>query len=77
MEQTQLHQELRARLLATGKSQSEIGKATGLAQSTVGRFLSGKNDISLSNYVRLCAFCDEGNTREPLSTIEQGEKAAI
>lgn len=54
-----LHESLRARLIATGKTQAEIGYSTGLAQSTIGRFLRGLNDISLSNYAKLCAMCDE------------------
>lgn len=56
--QNTLHEALRQRLIASGKKQVEIGYATGLAQSTIGRFLRG-NDITLSNYVKLCAFCDQ------------------
>ncbi len=50
---------LRERLLKTGRSQSEIGAATGLAQSTVGRFLRDVTDITLSNAERLLRFCEQ------------------
>lgn len=74
---THLHETLRQRLIATGASQAEIGKATALAQSTIGRFLNGRHDISLSNYVRLCAFCDERESREEHSTIEATTEKSI
>lgn len=75
MENT-LHEALRARLIATGKTQTEIAYATGLAQSTIGRFLRGLNDISLSNYAKLCAVCD-GHEALPKNNENTKEISAL
>lgn len=68
-QQNTLHEALRQRLIASGKKQAEIGYATGLAQSTIGRFLRG-NDIALSNYAKLCAFCDSLEDPQKESAIQ-------
>lgn len=49
---------LRQRLRATGKSQQQIGAATGVAQSTISRFMRGASNITIGNYARLAWFCD-------------------
>lgn len=49
---------LRRRLKATGKTQAQIARAVGVAQSTVSRFLRAQTDISVGKYGALVRFCD-------------------
>lgn len=69
MEDNLLRKLLRQRLLATGKSQNQIASATGISQSTVGRFLNGTTDITLSNYARLDEFCDSCQTNRTMPNL--------
>ena len=69
--------EVRRRLIATGATQTEIAKATGLAQSSVGRFLRGESDPNIATFYGIVRFVQECEIREILlpERSAKGKKA--
>ncbi len=51
-----LEQTLRDRITALGITQMEIANATGMAQSTVGRFMRGECSITIRNYEAILTY---------------------
>lgn len=51
-----LEQTLRDRITALGLTQMEIANATGIAQSTVGRFMRGECSITIRNYEAILTY---------------------
>lgn len=76
----EIAEKVRKRLVATGATQVEIAEATGLAQSSIGRFLRGTSDPSIANFYAIVRFIQDREAEElfnPVTTaIDAAEKVA-
>lgn len=59
MDHQTIEEQVRQRLIAIGAGQLAISKATGIAQSTVGRFLRGENNPNIKTFYALVRFVQD------------------
>jgi transcriptional regulator with XRE-family HTH domain len=71
---TSLAEELQRAIAASGMSLNQIGKASGVSQAQLSRFMRGARTLTLPAADRLCGFFNLRLTRVPRSDVEGSEE---
>jgi transcriptional regulator with XRE-family HTH domain len=50
----QVLQRLRSALADSGKTQAEVGRAAGMTQSQLSRYLTGRRPLAMAGFIAIC-----------------------